>query len=338
MAVTIKDVAKAAGVSHATVSRALRGNPAISAATSKHIREVANELGYVPNRAAQGLKTAKSNAIGILIRRFSDPFNADILDGIEDHLQANRFSLFLAASGHDKKKDAEIIASMAERRIDGLILCSKHIDDEQRATLRSFGIPTVHISEQAAGKVENSIRHDDAYGAEALTHHLIEQGHRRIAFIGNSNAGQTNTQRQLGYQSALTRAGIVLQPEYVVLNDSGSAPGGSAAAEKLMALEKLPSAIVCFNDMMAVGAIHAVSDAGLSVPYDISITGFDDVELAAYVTPTLTTFRQPRYEMGLKSAEMILQLISNQVLQTTADIKLRGELLTRSSTAAPSSQ
>ena len=333
MAVTIKDVARAAGVSHATVSRALRSNPAISAATQMHVKKVADEMGYVPNNAARGLKTSRSHALGVIVRRIDDPFFAKVLDGIEDVSQAKGYNLLLAASGHDAKKDSEVIASMAESRVEGLIIFSKRFDTEQREKLRAFGIPTVLINDQHSSDGSHSITHDDAWGSLTLTEHLLELGHQRIAYIGNDNAGMTNQQRQLGYQRALTNAGVVVRAEYIVMASNGRPEGGFETAQILLSGQSLPTAIVCFNDMMAVGAIRALTDAGLRVPGDCSIVGFDDIDLAAYVTPPLTTFRQPKFEAGRKSAELLFELISK-----SADVGgnvhvLRGELILRQSTA-----
>lgn len=333
MAVTIKDIARKAGVSHATVSRALRDSPAVSPTTIDHIKQVAVDMGYVPNYAARGLKTKRSNVLGVIIRRFDDPFFSRVLDGIEDVLQAEGYSLFLAASGHNPVKDEEIIASMAERRVDGVILCSKRIDDKQREKLRSIGISTVLINEQSVEDAAFSVGHDDVLGGTEITNHLLELGHRRIAFVANSNAGLTSQRRQLGYQAALTAAGIIVQPEYVISIEGGQPKEGAAAVQKLIALEEMPTAIVCFNDLVAVGAIHSIIESGLSVPHDVSVTGFDDIALAEYVTPALTTFRQPKYEIGRRSAEMMLSLLNSKEPPTDKAVQLRGELIVRKSTA-----
>lgn len=335
MAVTIKDVAKAAGVSHATVSRALRSNPAISAATRLHVKKIADEMGYVPNNAARGLKTSRSHMLGVIVRRIDDPFFSKVLDGIEDVSQAKGYNLLLAASGHDPKKDSEIIASMAESRVEGVIICSKRFDAEQSEKLRKFGIPTVLINDQHGGDGSHSIMHDDAWGSLTLTEHLLELGHTRIAYLGNGNAGVTNQQRQLGYQRALTNAGVVVSPEYIVMGPNGQPGGGFDTAQQLLHNQPPPTGIVCFNDMIAVGAIRAFDEAGLSVPQDCSIVGFDDIDLAAFVTPPLTTFRQPKFEMGRQSAEIILNLVNKQNGASPEHIMQRGELITRQSTTTP---
>lgn len=332
MAITIKDVARVAGVSHTTVSRALRDNPAISSATTAHVKQIATDLGYVPNRAASGLKTNRSNVIGVIIRRFSDPFNANLLDGIEDVTQAKGFGLIMSVSGNDTAKDERILGAMAEQRIDGLILCSKRIEPEQGAKLHAFNIPTVFINTQSALATINEVIHDDAFGAYELTKHIIDQGHRDIAYIGNGNAGNNNLERQLGYQKALSEANLVIRPESIITMPNGQVSSGLAGANTLLALDNRPSAVVCFNDMVAVGVIHALTDSGLSVPHDLSVTGFDDIELASYTMPPLTTFRQPRYEMGRQSAEMLLNLVSNKDKESYPQLTMRGELIVREST------
>lgn len=335
MSITIKDVAKAAGVSHTTVSRALRDNPAIASATTASIKKLANEMGYVPNHVARGLKMQRSSVLGVIVRRVDDPFFGEVLDGIEDVIRAAGYSLFLSASHNDPEKDNEIIASMIEQRVDGVIVCSTSLSADNRQQLTQMGIPTVLVNNQTTDDAEDAIYHDDTHGSHVLTQHLIELGHTQIAYIGNHAGGISNHQRQLGYQAALTEAGIIVRPEYIASSHNGRPNGGSEAAQQLLAVDNRPTAIVCYNDLVAMGAIHYLTTNGLSVPQDCSVTGFDNVPLAAYVLPSLSTFDQPTFELGQKSAELLLQQLSYQNGHHST-IKLRGELVIRDSTAPPS--
>lgn len=335
MSVTIKDVAKAAGVSHTTVSRALRDNPAIASATTANIKKLANEMGYVPNHVARGLKMRRSGVLGVIVRRVDDPFFGEVIDGIEDVIRAAGYSLFLSASHNDPRKDREIIASMIEQRVDGVINCSTSLGTDSRQRLTKLGIPTVLVNNQATDDAEYAIYHDDTHGSCVLTQHLIDLGHTDIAYIGNTAAGLSNHQRQLGYQVALTEASMIVRPEYIATSRNGWPNGGSEAVQQLLTTENRPTAIVCYNDLVAMGVIHHLTMNGLHIPEDCSVTGFDNIPLAAYLLPSLTTFDQPTFELGKKSAELLLHQLSYQNGHNST-IKLRGELVIRHSTAPPS--
>lgn len=339
MAVTIKDIARAAGVSHSTVSRALRRHPAIALDTVDRIRRIADELGYIPNTVARGLKTSRSGVLGVIVRRIVDPFFAEVLHGIEDVLHDEGYSLFLAASNRDPDREREIVRLMSERRVDGVIICSTQVSEQHRRQLERFRVPSVLINNQASEDSAYSVYHDDADGSYQLTRHLIHLGHNRIAYLGNARAGRTTHDRLRGYQAALNEAGLAIRPEYVTDGPNGLPQGGLQGVQHFLELANPATAIVCYNDVMAIGAIQALQQAGLGVPGDCSITGFDDIELAAYVNPPLTTFNQPKYELGCQAANMMLRLLNREAERKTAAegdiIRLRGQMRVRASTASP---
>ena len=337
MTVTLKDIAKVAGVSHSTVSRALHGNPMIPPATTARIRKLADELGYVPNTVASGLRRTHSKVLGVLVRRIDDAFLAEVLQGIEDVLYAEGYGLFLATSHRDPEREKAIFRTMSERRVDGVIVCSTEVDEEHLRQLGEFGVPTVLINNQAATETAHSVSHDDVAGGRTLTRHLIKLGHSRIAYLGHSRTGRITQDRLEGYKQALCQAGLEFCPEYVAAGPNGTAEGGVIGMSKLLAGEVRSTAIVCFNDIMAIGAMHALQQAGLSVPKECSVTGFDNIPLSQYVNPPLTTFHQPRYELGTEAAEMMLRLLSRKEksLDSAEIISLRGQLVVRASTAPP---
>ena len=337
MAVTIKDIAKIANVSHTTVSRALRGHPAIAAGTIARIQKISDEIGYIPNTAARGLKTQRSGVFGVIVRRIVDPFFSEVLNGIEDVLQAEGYTLFLAASNRDSQREKAIIRTMSERRVDGVIFCSTQVGEEHLQQLHRFGVPSVLINNQALEDTAvASVFHDDADGSYQITQHLIELGHTQIGYLGNNHAGRTTEDRLHGYQQAMREAGLAVLPEYSINGPNGLPEGGVAGIQQYLALGTCPTAVVCYNDMMAIGAIQALHREGRRVPDDCSITGFDNVELSAYVAPPLTTFDQPKFEMGRQAALMMLRLLAENPPTTTADIRiLRGKLCVRASTAPP---
>jgi LacI family transcriptional regulator/LacI family repressor for deo operon, udp, cdd, tsx, nupC, and nupG len=339
VAVTIKDIARLAGVTHSTVSRALHGNPAIAAETASRIKQIANDLGYVPSAVARGLKTNRSNAIGIIVSRIDDPFIGEILHGIEEVSQAAGYSLFVAASHRDGDREQVIVRAMGERRVDGLIVCSTHFGDEHERKLKPYGIPIVALDNQALSDYQYSVYHDDFFGSQQATQHLIDLGHDKIAFLGNEEAGRTAQERLEGYCQTLRNSGLSPGNGFIFLGPNGRPEGGIAGAQHFLQLTVRPSAIVCFNDMMAVGVLHAIKDAGLRVPESCSVVGFDNIPIAAYSEPPLTTFEQPKYQLGIAAAQMMVDLLVSAhegILPAEPERRiLQGRMVIRESTAPP---
>ncbi|HIP69897.1 MAG TPA: LacI family transcriptional regulator [Anaerolineae bacterium] len=334
MAVTIKDIAEIAQVSHTTVSRALRRHSAISRDTAVRIRQIADELGYIPNTVARGLKTSSSHVFGVTVCRIDDPFIGEVIDGIEETLQAEGYSLFLAASHYEPEREKAIIRTMNEHRVDGVIICSPQADVEQVQQLQKFGVPTVLVNNQAQEAATSSVSHDDEYGSYELTRHLLTLGHTDIGYLGNGIAGKINEDRLCGYRRALTDAGLPFREELVFAGPNGLAVGGGLAVEQYLRLGQRPSALVCFSDMMAIGALQVLQKNGLHVPQDCSIVGFGNISFSAYVTPPLTTFHQPQREIGREAALMALRLLRGGANDAEPETKLlRGELVVRDSTA-----
>lgn len=336
MSVTIKDVAKAAGVSHATVSRALRGMTNVSAETRRRIEQAASDLGYIPNLAASNLKTQRSNTIGVIAHRVDDPFFSRVFDGIEAVTRQQGYTLLLASTHHDSVRDGEIVATFAERRVDGVIVSSKRFEVERRAALQRLSIPVILINDQSPMRPSHAVSHDDYWGSQQLSEHLLALGHRRFAYLGNADAGSTDANRLLGLRAALAQADVSLDERCVIHAANGELDGGLDAAQRLLTLPiEPPTAIVAFNDLMAIGAMRALEVAGLRVPTDCSVTGFDGIDLGEYVTPRLTTLCQPMSEMGQTSADILLTLIDSQAATPPSNVVLRGKLIVRESTATP---
>lgn len=339
MAVTIKDIAEVAGVSHTTVSRALRGNSRISSETIRRIQQIATDLGYVANTAARGLKTNRSRVLGVIARRIDDPFFSGVLQGIEEMLHEAGYSLFLAASHRDPGREKAIMQAMGERRVDGIIISSTQIRPEHIRQLDQFDVPLVLINNQAIDQPDiHSVYHDDYFGSQVVTRYLLELGHRRIAYLGNENGGKTNSERLQGYQDAMSEADVVVNPAWQLMGANGQPDGGAEAMARLLQLAERPTAVVCYNDLMAIGAMQTAYQQHLLIPNDISVTGFDDIELAGYVTPSLTTFHQPKRELGREAAAIMLRVLNNDgktAVSGQSDlIMMRGELIQRQSTTA----
>ena len=338
MSVTIKDIAKQAGVSHSTVSRALHGSNLISDETVERIRQIAGELGYFPSAAARSLKTNRSHALGVIVSAIDDPFFSEILQGIEEIAQGYGYSLLMAASQRDPEREQAIVRDMRERHVDGLIICSASFSAEQRRKLLEYGIPIVVVNNQAAEEYRYSIYHDDVDGSRQVTRHLIELGHRRIAYLGNSLSGRTTLDRLTGFRQEMDTAGLTVPADYIHEVPGGHPEDGLAVLEYFLALPERPTAIFCFNDMLAIGLLNGLHVAGIRVPDDISVVGFDNIVFSAYTNPPLTTLDQPKHYIGAEAARLILGLLDppndREVPQQQIQ-KLKGKLLVRQSTAPP---
>jgi len=339
MATTIKDIAKRAGVSHSTVSRALRGSPLISANTVKNIQQVALDMRYHPSAAARSLKTNQTQVLGVIVSNIADPFFAEILQGIEDVAQRNGYSLFMAASQRDPEREQTIVQAMYAHRVDGVIICSTSFSAEQSQQLSQYGIPIVVVNNQAAEDFRYSIYHDDVDGSRQVTRHLIDLGHQKIAYLGNSLSGRTTLDRLAGFQQEMENASLLIPAGYIHQVPGGGPENGLSALNHFLDLPDRPTALVCFNDMLAIGVLKGLQQVGIQVPAEISVTGFDNIVFSTYTNPPLTTFDQPKLYIGSKAAELLLGLLNSAPGDEASDQPkiqiLRGKLLVRKSTASP---
>ena len=339
MSVTIKDIAKATGVSHSTVSRAMRGSSLISEETTKRIKETALNMGYFPSAAARSLKTNRSQALGIIVSNIDDPYFSEILQGIEEIGQNNNYSLFIAASQRDPEREASIVQAMRQHRVDGVIICSTNFSDQQSKQFSKYGIPIVVINNQAAEDYRYSIYHDDMDGSRQLTRHLIKLGHRKIAYLGYALSGRTNMDRLAGFRHEMESAHLTIPPGYIHQITESGLSGGLSGADHFLRLAERPTALVCYNDMLAIGVIRGLRQAGVSIPQEISVTGFDNIDFSAFTDPPLTTFDQPKYFIGAEATRLLLNLLNTTSLEETSrhdNVRiLKGKLLLRESTAPP---
>jgi DNA-binding LacI/PurR family transcriptional regulator len=339
MPVTVKDIAKKAGVSHSTVSRALHSNPLISEETTERIQQIAGEMGYLPSAAARTLKTNRSQVLGVVLSSVDDPFFSEILQGIEEVIQGSGYSLFIAAAHRDPEREREIVQTMVEHRTDGVIICSTSFSEEKSRQFLQYGVPIVVVNNQAAEEFRYSIYHDDIDGSQQVTRHLIELGHKRIAYIGNSISGRITLDRLTGFRQEMESAGLAIPAKYIHEASGGGAENGISVVEHFLNLPDRPTALVCYNDMMAIGVLKGMQQAGIRVPEDISITGFDNIVFSAYTNPPLTTLDQPKRFIGAEAARLLLELLDkplNKEWPAQQNVRiLKGQLLVRESTASP---
>jgi DNA-binding LacI/PurR family transcriptional regulator len=307
--VTIKDIARLAGVSHTTVSRALRNHPAIAPETVKRIREIASQQGYMVSAAARSLKTSRSQILGIILSYLDDPYFSKVLEGIEDTLQPEGYSLFVAASHADVSRERAVVDALIEHRVDGVILCAPPFRVEHSRRMEGSGLPLVAVNNQGADEYHYSVDHSDESGACEVVRYLINLGHTQIAYLGNLHGGRTNFNRQAGFMAELAAAGLPARPEWIYNAPDGRPEGGYAGAQYFLGLTQRPTAIQCFNDLTAIGLMRGLQEAGVRVPQDCSVVGFDNIDLAAYLNPPLTTYDQPRYELGVEAARLMLRML-----------------------------
>jgi DNA-binding LacI/PurR family transcriptional regulator len=338
MTITIKDIARTAKVSHSTVSRALGDHPGIPPETTARIKKIAVQMGYVPSAMARGLKTNRSQVLGVIVSRIDDPFFSEVLQGIEDVFQESGYSLFVAASNRDVSRERAIARAMLEHRVDGLIVGTTQFGAEHYKLLRGYGLPIVAVGNRELTDSKYTVCHDDLFGSREVARLLITLGHRNIAFLGNRRAERTTAGRLKGLRQELRKVGISLKSRNVFITDIDQIQGGEAGARYFLGLRDLPTAIVCFNDMMAIGVLKVLRAEGVHVPGHCSVVGFDNIPFAAYTEPALTTFEQPKYQLGYEAARMMQQLLLAGEGDHPAEsqtVMLRGKLIVRETTTLP---
>lgn len=329
---SIKDIARVARVSHSTVSRALQNSPLVNAETAETIRRIARESGYRPSAIARGLVTKRTQTIGLVVTTVADPFASEVVSGVEQAANAHGYSVFLADSDADPVREQQVVQSFAERRVDGIVVTSSRVGALYLPLLSEMRVPIVLVNNQHPGEFVHSVTIDNLAGSRAAADHLLALGHRRIAYLGDQFGYQSDTERLAGYRQALQHAGLPFHNELVVRGD-GKPEEAMRAMEKLLALSAPPTAVFCYNDMSALGAMRAIRLHGKRIPEDISVVGFDDLFVGSYLQPTLTTVRQPMRKMGLLAMESLFQLMSGE--ESAIRITLDAELIVRESTAPP---
>jgi DNA-binding LacI/PurR family transcriptional regulator len=258
---------------------------------------------------------------------------------MEEVIQSSGYSLFIAAAHRDPGREREIVQAMVEHRADGVIICSTSFSAEQSRQFLQYGVPIVVVNNQAVEDFRYSIYHDDVDGMRQITRHLIGLGHRRIAYIGNAASGRTTKDRLSGFRREMKSAGLSIRAEYLYEAAHGGTEEGELAAKYFLSLSERPTALVCYNDMIAIGMMKGLQHAGIRVPQDVSITGFDNIIFAAYTNPPLTTLDQPKRFIGSEAARLLLELLdmpTGEQSQTYHMVRsLKGQLLIRGSTASP---
>jgi DNA-binding LacI/PurR family transcriptional regulator len=326
VAVTITDVARAAGVSASTVSRALSRPERVDAATRAAIMEHIARLGYQPNRAARSLITGRTGNLGVIVADLANPFYPDVVKAIQNRAHQRGLTTLLADSGEDPAAELELAHQLAAQ-VDGLVLCGAGLPDADLLALRRL-CPVVLVNRESAGIA--SVLVDNADGARQAVRHLRALGHQRIGYVGGPPASHSHRQRLAGARAAAE----AFRLELVELGEfPASFEGGMAAADSVL-LAEVP-AVLCYNDVIAIGLLHRLVAYGVGVPADVSVVGFDDVALAAMAYPALTTVRFPRARAGQLAVDRLQALIAQPDAALDQAPPLPTELVVRQSTGRP---
>ncbi len=317
MTVTLKDIARAVGKSVTTVSSALNDYDDVSEETKALVRRVAREMGYTPNIAAQRLRKQRTDTLGLILPtfgpRFSDPFFSELLAGIGNESSANGFDLLVSTQAPGPDEDEAYRRVVSGRRVDGLLVVRTRRNDPRIAFLVEQNFPFV-----AFGRTEQDfdfpyVDEDCVLGMKLVIQHLIDLGHRRIAFIAAPSDLMFATYRLTGFRQAMEENGLPLDESLILVGDMTQRSGHRLAGELLDRPDR-PTAIAACNDLMALGAMTAAQERGLMVGQDIAITGFDDIPPAQYSHPPLTTVHQPIYRIGRMICDMLIKCINGEAL------------------------
>lgn len=337
--VTLRDVAAAAGVHVSTVSRALDPNTRhlITPEVVTHILKLSEQLAYRPNAAAYSLKTNRSRTIGIIVPDITNPVFPPIIRGAEDALAKRNYVAILGNTDGRPEREEEIIEIMRARGVEGLMLASVKARDDTVERLAAEGMPLVTVNRRVDDPGTASVVHDERDGTARILDHLVALGHRRIAYIAGPQDLSTGRDRYLAFEDGREALGLPRDLDLVAFANTFNESEGERCAEELLARDIAFTALVCANDLLAIGAISALRHHGLSCPEDVSVTGHNDMPLADRLLPPLTTIRVEQHEAGRAAAELLLEALASPPGERVArHVVLPVQLIVRGSTRAVS--
>jgi DNA-binding LacI/PurR family transcriptional regulator len=329
--ITIRDVAEAAGVSTTTVSRALSDTGRIAASTRQRIRRIAEELEFRPNEVARSLGSSRSMTIGLVVPDITNPFFPQLIAGAESAARLGERTIFLVQSA-DATSAAGDLGQLRAKQVDGIILVGNPFDDAAGLIAAVGDTPVVVVDRGASLPNVVTLSSDHHAGGRIAVEHLVAQGHRTIVHLAGPPELDVTQARTDGYRSAMTAAG--LRPR--VVTAGFTAREGNRAVRRLLADDPAVTAVTAANDLVAIGAIHGLSDLGLEVPADVSVIGYDDIDLASFVRPALTTIRQPTEELGRTAVRELDAMIAERD-RPSSTTPLPVELVIRDSTGRATS-
>lgn len=330
---TMKDVAQLAGVSTATVSRALMNPEKVSPITRKRVEDAVMESGYSPNSLARNLRRNESKTIVTIVPDICDPYFSEIIRGIEDAALEHGYLVLLGDSGQQKRRESSFVNLVFTKQADGMLLLGTDLPFDVSKSEQKNLPPMVMACEYAPELELPTVHIDNLTSAFEVVNYLGQMGHKKIAEISGPETAALCHFRHQGYLQALRRANVTMNPSYHVFGDF-SFEDGVRSAKQLLNLAVPPTAIFCHNDMMAIGVIQEAKRQGLRVPQDLSVVGFDDIKFAQYCDPPLTTVAQPKYEIGRQAMLMMLEVLRGNDVRAGSRL-LETELVIRESVAPP---
>lgn len=331
---SIRDVAERAEVSTATVSHVLNGTRYVSPQLTERVQTAMVELDYQPDAVAQSLRRRKTLTLGLLVPSVEIPFFASVAYSIERSAAANGYNIILCNSDWEMTTEQGHLRDLLARRVDGLICISASMGATEIGPVIEGGTPVVMFERRMPDVGLDAVGIDNELGAYKATRHLLELGHRRIAVVQGMVISTVSDERLNGYRRALDEASVPVD-DTLLFSGNFLPDTGWQATDQFLAQEKRPTAIFAFNDLMAFGVLHRLNQLRLRVPQDVAVVGFDDIPLSSYMSPGLTTLRQPLRKMGQRAVDLLLQRIAGEGPEKARYIMFEPELIVRGSTVAP---
>jgi LacI family transcriptional regulator len=332
--VTLDDVALAAGVSTATVSRVINNFPRVASKTRQNVLDAIERLHYTPNFAGRILATQRTHTLGLIITDITNPFYPAVVRGVEAEALSRGFSVLLYDTAENKQREAQALQLLRERQVDGLVICSSRLGKSRLAQLAQGTTPIVFINSQPAPSTVGSVETDHEAGMRAAVEHLVRLGHQRIAYLGGPPASQVQQRRLKAFYDAARDLGV----RTLEGSCQPTVEGGEAGTRAFLGEhdpDARSTALITYNDLMASGALLAARACGLRVPGDLSLIGHDDIPMSALLSPALTTVRQPMQELGSRAVAMLVAHLQSTVAANPTVLSLHPELIVRASTAPP---
>ena len=337
MTIRLQDVAARAGVSVKTVSNVVHGHPHVSPATRGKVEDALAELEYRPNLSARSLRRGRSEVVALAVPRLDTPYFAELASATVSAAAERGWTVLVDQTDGVADREREVLAGVRGHLIDGLVLSPMALD---AADVRSapHTIPLVLLGERITNAAAHHLAVDNVAAARAATEHLLDSGRRRVAAIGcqaeRLSASGVAPLRQEGYRSALQQRGVGVDPRWMPLVQRYGRPEGAAAMRSLLDLDEPPDAVFCFNDVLALGALHELARRGIRVPEDVAVMGFDDIEEGRFSSPTLSTISQDKLRIARTAVELLAERIGSRSAEPARDVTVPFELLARQSTCA----
>ncbi len=331
---TIKELAKITGLSVSTMSRVINDHPDVAPKTRKRVKKIIEEFGYTPNLLAKDLRLQSTKTIGVVISDISNPFFARVVKGIENTARQRKYNIILCESTEQDrlKVEKESIETLLKKRVAGLLLTPVHEEVVDILARKGREIPFVLMSRHFIKTPTNYVVSDDILGSYLATKHLIEKGHRKILYLNGSSRLSDARDRLTGYKKALLEKGISFDESLVKTVSGINMEEAYKVVKRILAKKADFTAIFCFCDYLAMGAMRAIHEAGWRIPEDIAVVGYDDVEVASILEPPLTTVSTPKYQLGEKAVEILLDHLLGKKHKTLQQVVVKPKLMVRKST------